>query len=440
MAKQKIINRDKLYDPRINPQQMKAHSAPERYILYGGAWGGGKTAMLVNEIIQLSLDTPGNRGFIGCRDFVDFRDNAMLQLIKFLPQELYAKERGGIHHQTDHYIRLTNGSVIMYGGLGNDIEAVKAISNMPELGWFAIDQAEQITENQFLLLCGRLRLNLPGIRYRGLLTANPEPGWLRERFIENTEPNHIFIPALAKDNPKLPPDYVENLKKQYANNPDMVKRMLEGDWDVTTGTNYLLLYSQIREAVNRKLETSGDKVAGVDVSRYGDDETVFILRQGGTVLEIDSWIHQDTQYSAGRIANLIRKHKPIVTNIDIIGVGAGVFDPLQTEGYSVRAINVGEAPLNKELYVNKRAEYFSQLQDMFVEGTIDIPDHQKLTSQLASIRYTYNNTKLQIESKESARRHGLKSPDYADALCLCCIGAGLEDSQFRDIIPVAHFG
>ncbi|GAG93842.1 unnamed protein product, partial [marine sediment metagenome] len=67
------------------------------------------------------------------------------------------------------------------GGWGNDEEAIKKISNMPELGWFGIDQAEQITERQFLLLDGRLRLVLPGIKYYALLTANPEPGWLRDR-------------------------------------------------------------------------------------------------------------------------------------------------------------------------------------------------------------------------------------------------------------------
>jgi len=361
----------------------------------------------------------------------------MLQLIKFLPEELYSAKGGGVHHQTDHYIKLINGSTIMYGGLGNDIEAIKSISNMAELGWFAIDQAEQITENQFDLLCGRLRLNLPGMRYKGLLTANPEPGWLRDRFIENPQENHIYIPALARDNPYLPAGYVEGLKKLYANNPVMVERMLEGNWDVTTGTNYLFLYSQIRAAVAADLPVDGDKVAGVDVSRYGDDETVWILRQGNKVLDIEAWQHQDTTFSAGRIARLIKQHKPTMTNIDVIGVGAGVFDPLKNEGYAVREVNVGEAPLDKELYKNKRAEYFDQLMKKFEDGTIDIPDHQKLCSQLATVRYKYDDhNRKQIESKESMKRNGFKSPDYADSLMLCFIGAD-QDEGFD--IPVTHW-
>ena len=441
------------YDPSVNPQQMKAHKAWQRYILYGGAYGGGKTAWLIGDGIALSLEYPGNRGFLGCRFLTDFRDNALTQLEKFLPPQIIR-----IHHKTERYFQLTNGSVIMYGGVGNDAEAIKAISNMPELGWFGIDQAEQITERQFLLFDGRLRLVLPGIRYHALLTANPEPGWLRDRFIENCYPDHLFIPALPSDNPFLPPDYEERLKKIY---PEaMAKRLLEGNWDVEVEGNYLIPYEDIRKAINRDLtrikpspmevayavlhpteglpvgtlELEGDRVAGVDISRYGQDETVYTLRQGNKVLHIEAWAHEDTTYSAGRVARLIREHKPTVTNIDSVAVGAGVFDPLKNDNLPVEGINVGEKALDHESYANKRAELFGLLAKKFKEGEIDIPDNQKLASQLASIKYRYNSKmQMLIESKETVRSHGGKSPDYADSLMLAFAGSyggSASDSKF----------
>lgn len=320
-----------------------------------------------------------------------------------------------MHHQSDQYFKLINGSVIYYGGLGNDAEAYKKISNMPELGWFGIDQAEEITENQFLLLDGRLRLNLPGIRYKALLTANPDPGWLRSRFIEEDRPDHRYIPALPRDNPFLPEDYEKKLKEIYPE--DMVRRLLEGDWDIP-GINYLIPYSRIRDAINRDMPASGLKVAGVDVARYGDDKTVFILRQGNKVLKIESWSHQDTAFSAGKVADLIREHKPAVTNIDSIGIGVGVFDPLRNAGFKVGEINVGEKAENDEAYLNKRAEYYSRLAKRFENGSIQIPDNRHLASELAGIKYSYRGTKLQIESKEAMRKQGVSSPDFADALML----------------------
>lgn len=426
----KTIDLKKLYDPNKNPRQLLAHQASEKYVLYGGAYGGGKTAWLVNEAIQLCLDYPGNAGYMARFELTKFKTSTLLQLLKFLPPELIEN-----HNRSETFIKLRNGSMIFYGGLAGDNETTTRISNM-ELGFFAIDQAEEVAEMQFLLLAGRLRLPLKGIHYKGLLTANPDPGWLRDRFIENVHPNHIFIPALPKDNPFLPKNYEEELRQLYPEG--MVKRLLEGNWDVSLETNYLIPYTNIRKAVEAKLETSGDKVAGFDVARYGDDESVFIVRQGDKVLFMEAWAQEDTQYSAGRVAKLIREHKPVMTHIDIVGIGAGVYDPLSNEGYAVRAVNVGEAPLDKEIYMNRRAEYFNSLAKRFEEGKMDIPDHPKLTSQLASIKYQYHNTRLQIESKEVMRKHGGKSPDYADALMLAFIEVPTEGAYSK--IPVQVWG
>ena len=429
----KTVDLDKLYDPSVNPKQKLAHQAPERYILFGGAYSGGKTAWLVNEGIRLSLAYGGNRGWIGCKYLTDFKGNALLQLLKFLPKGLIKN-----HHQTDHYIELINGSVIMYGGLGNDIEAETTINNMPSLGWFAVDQAEEITERQFLLLSGRLRLNLPEIRYKGLLTANPDPGWLRDTFIEKSLYDYRYIPSLPKDNPFTPADYEKNLRQRYPE--EMVKRLLEGDWDVATSPNLLIPYSDIRSAINRTLEGKGDKVAGVDIAREGGDETVFIVRQGDKVLHIESWAKEDTQYSAGRIGRLIRQFTPEITNIDSIGVGAGAFDPLKNEGYAVAEINVGERALDHEIYLNRRAEYYNSLAKKFRDGSIDIPDDTKLQSQLASIKYDYTNTRLRIWSKERLKKDGHKSPDYSDALMLCFINSDIPVSSYDNKIKVTHWG
>ena len=412
------IDLGKLYQPQLNCQQMLAHRASERYILYGGAKGGGKTAFGINEGIQLSLEYPGNRGFMGCRDGTDFKRNALGQVFKFLPAELYAPPLGG-HNKQEQCFRLINGSVIYYGGVGSEAEARQKISNMPELGWVFIDQAEQISENQFLLLDGQLRLSLPGIRYKVLLTANPDPGWLRKRFIEDDLPDHRFIPAKPGDNPFLPPDYKEKLLEIWPE--DMVRALIEGDWDVP-GVNYLFPYQQIREAINRELPASGITVGGLDVAEFGESRTVFVARQGNKVLHIESWAHMDTEFSAGMVAELFRKWKLVVLNIDSIGKGGEVFVLLNRDGYKVRKVIVSEAS-SRDIYVNKRAEYYGMLAKRFEMGEIDIPDNSQLASQLASIKYKYKGTKLQIESKGLARKRGVKSPDFADALMLAFISS-----------------
>jgi len=400
-------------DFKPTPKQLEAQSATERFILYGGALGGGKTVWLANVAIDESLRHPNNLGLLCRARLSDLKDTTLKTLEQWLPTEVVA-----LHHKTERYYKLINGSVILYDGLG-DLEDTKKRLGGLELGWFGVDQAEEITESQFNLLDTRLRLRLPGIHYHGFLTANPAPGWLRDRFIDQKLDDHRFIPSLPKDNPYLPADYEENLKKRLPE--PMVRQLMEGQWDVDMGGNYLIPYSQIREATQRTIEPKGEKVAGVDISRYGEDETVFILRQGDTVLKIVAWSHQDTTFSAGKVASLIREYRPDITYIDSVGIGAGVFDPLNNEGFDVKAINVGEKALDTQQYANRRAEYYNLLAKRFEKGEIDIPDHDKLCPQLAGLKYKYQGTKLAILSKEEMRKEGVKSPDYADALMLAFI-------------------
>ena len=422
------------YDPSVNKQQWLAHQCEEKHVLYGGAYSGGKTAWGINEGITLSIESPGNVGFMGCRDGTDFERNAMTQLLKFLPSKWYTpckyRDASGneirveaVHHQQKHYFKLVNGSVIHYGGLGNDAEAVKKISNMPELGWFFIDQAEEITENQFLLLLGRVRLSLPGIRHKALLTANPDPGWLRTRFISEARPDYRYIAALPKDNPFTPPDYEEDLRKEYS--PERVRQLLEGDWDVE-GISQLIPYPDIRGAIDREMPASGSTVGGLDVAEFGESKTVFIARQGNKVLDIVSWAHMSTEFSAGTVAELIRKHKLISLNIDSIGKGGEVYVLLKND-YPVRAVNAAEQASRPDRYVNKRAEFYGKLAKRFEMGEISIPDHAELGAQLVNLQKKYPKAKLQIESKELMRKRGMKSPDFADALMLAFIDSGTQE-------------
>ena len=414
----KTIDLRKLYDPSTNSKQVLAHKAPEKDVLYCGARGGGKTAWLVNEAIRLSLDFPGNVGYLCRFRATDFNSSTMLELEKFLPPELILS-----HHKTENYYKIIAAkkgnevitSTIFYGGLSGDEETKSKINSM-NLGWFGIDQAEEVSEMQFQLLCATLRLMIPNIRYKGLLTCNPEPGWLRDRFIEHSKPDHRFVSALPSDNAKyLPPDYSEKLREIY---PEaMAKRLLEGNWDIDISGNYLIPYADIRNAVNRELDISGDVVAGVDLARYGADESVFIARQGDKVIGIESWSKQDEVDSAGFTAQYIRKYKPTMTYLDVVNL-SGVYDILNRENFSVTPVNVGEGADNNKLYANKRAEYFERLRRRFIEGTIDIPDHPKLASQLASLRFHYREARLLMEAKKDMN----KSPDYADALMLAFSG------------------
>ncbi len=394
-------------------KQAEAHRAKERFVLYGGAVGGGKSVWLCNEGIQLSLDYPGNVGYLARHELASFRRTTLLTLEEFLPPQIVKN-----HSKYEQQFEFVNGSIIMYGGLGDDQKAIERLKSM-NLGWFGIDQAEETTESHFLMLASRLRLVLPGIRYKGLLTANPEPGWVRDRWIDHQNPDHIFIPALPKDNSHLPPGYEANLRILYENQPALIAAWLDGSWDVTLAGDYLIQYSLIRAATNRQVPESGNCALGVDVARFGDDETVVIVRRGLKTTRIESWMHQDTTWTAGKVAEIARQENPVGIYVDEIGVGAGVVDPLRANHFNVIGVVSSEKAHKEQVYANRRAELYCNLAEHFTDGSIAVPDHPKLSSQLSSIKYKYDTHHRKIiESKDDMRKRGGKSPDYADALML----------------------
>jgi phage terminase large subunit len=402
---------------RPHARQILAHTAKERFVNYGGAFGGGKTIWLVNESIQLSLDYPGNVGYLCRNELPAFRRSVLIELEKFIHPQILEQ-----HHQTENYYKFKNGSYIYYGGLGDDKAGLARLSSMT-LGWFAIDQAEETTETHFNMLAGRLRLILPGIRYKGLLTCNPAPGWVKQKFVEQKLDNHIFIQSLPKDNPYLPPDYESELRKIYP--PEWIKAMLEGDWSALEGGNFLFRYAELRRAVDKEIAMADDtpKWMGVDIAREGDDSSVATVRQGQKVIHIEEWAKTDLMQTSGKVLSLMERFNLDAKNVnlDSVGVGAGVYDRLKEQKIHINGIIAGGEPMDKEHYINSRAEMYDNLRKRFEDSSISIPNDQDLIAQCSSIRFKFaSDKKLQIISKEEMKRqYRLKSPDKADSLALC---------------------
>lgn len=192
------------------------------------------------------------------------------------------------------------------------------------------------------------------------------------------------------------------------------------------GVNNLCRLSDIEFAMSRELERKEYekhlKIAALDVARYGDDECCFAIRQGNKVLDTITWGHQESTYTAGRTARLIKEYKPVRTYVDVVGLGAGVYDILKKEigsEFKIVEFDSGKQALDKERYLNRRAEGFWEFNQKLSDGELDLPNSDKLKAQMADIRYTYNTRGLlQIESKEEAKDRGSKSPDVADAVMM----------------------
>jgi phage terminase large subunit len=159
------------------------------------------------------------------------------------------------------------------------------------------------------------------------------------------------------------------------------------------------------------------KVLGVDVARFGDDETCIMLRQGRAAFRPKSFRNLDTMETAGQVALVIDKQMPDAVFIDVTGIGAGVVDRLSQLGYPVIGVDFGSRALSGK-FANKRAEMWWTMADWVRAGGA-IPDDATLRSELPGPKYKFTSDgRLLLESKDDMKKRGVPSPNRADALAL----------------------
>lgn len=82
-------------------------------------------------------------------------------------------------------------------------------------------------------------------------------------------------------------------------------------------------------------------------------------------------------------------------------------------------MNVGQSSSDGDKYANKKAEFYWGLRMRFQAGDVAGLTDERTISQLASILYEHDAPgRVAIESKEDARKRGVKSPDRAEAVML----------------------
>ena len=181
------------------------------------------------------------------------------------------------------------------------------------------------------------------------------------------------------------------------------------------------------EASVREVQTNkyDPLVMGVDVARFGDDESVIWFRKGRDARTFPpmTFAGVDTMTLAGKVAEQFLAHRADAVFVDGGGVGGGVVDRLRQLNIPVIEVQFGSKPDNLNAdepnvsYSNKRAEIWGAMRYWLKGGAI--PEDKELVEQMSGVLYGFNaNNAIQLERKEDMKKRGLSSPYRADALAL----------------------
>ncbi len=167
------------------------------------------------------------------------------------------------------------------------------------------------------------------------------------------------------------------------------------------------------------------KTVGVDVARTGEDRTVLAIRHGPVLTELRRSVKEDTMQTTGRVvAAQDGCDEPLTAVVDVIGIGAGVYDRLREMGRECQPFNASAGTKIRDAsgefqFVNTRSWAWWNLRELLDpsrDPQVCLPDDEMLLGDLAAPGWSVQSGgKIAVESKDSIRERLGRSTDDGDA-------------------------
>lgn len=211
----------------------------------------------------------------------------------------------------------------------------------------------------------------------------------------------------------------------YGEDSDFVRVRVKGQFP-RVGAVQLIPSDIVGAARQRKPEhvPSLPLILGVDVARFGDDQSVLAPRRGLDAKTIPwrRYRGQDTMALVTAIVAMHREYGFDAIMIDDGNFGASVIDRLlqlnMRNVYPVTFSGQGSTVSYGSQLIkvaNKRAEIWCKMRQWLYMGGC-LPDEMDIEIDLTGVQYGYRADDIQLEKKEDMKKRGLASPDNGDAL------------------------
>lgn len=228
--------------------------------------------------------------------------------------------------------------------------------------------------------------------------------------------------------------------RKYGEHSNVVKVRVYGDFPAQEDDTFIPL-PLIEQTVLNEIDVEKiNRISlGVDVARYGDDETIIASNINGRI-DLPVIRHgQSLMTTVGDIVMLYKQlvkdypqYKGVITvNIDDTGLGGGVTDRLEEVKAEQRLRRLEIVPVNfgskppqdgsEEHYQDISTYMWATVKAEMENKEISIPNDEELVAQLSVRKYSITSQgKIMLESKKDMKGRSIKSPDRADAVALSC--------------------
>lgn len=183
----------------------------------------------------------------------------------------------------------------------------------------------------------------------------------------------------------------------------------------------LINWEWVMAAIDKPLELLPETplVQAVDCGA-GGDKSIIASRRGNMIYPFKRKSTRDSNELVNWIGANMDIEMPDTIRVDTIGIGWAVEGALRDKkGSMVEAADVRRRADNDDRFINKRAEMYWNLRDLFEKGSLSIPDDPELKEQLGAIKYEITaQGKIQIIEKKKIKAEIGHSPDELDAMAI----------------------
>ncbi|EPY03500.1 phage terminase large subunit [Magnetospirillum fulvum] len=477
-----------LWTPASLPQ-IEALLSPADVLGYGGAAGGGKTDLLLGAALTMHR-----------RAVIYRREGPQLEGLEDRSGEIVG-DAGRFTRQRRTWTLRGRLAGVPGGRKIRSVARTVRFGAVPRPGdWkkfqgrpfdlVGFDEAANFLELQVRMLMTWNRTTVPGQRCRVILAFNPptdtegfwiidyfgpwldrnhpnpaKPGELRwfvsidRRDVEVPGPEPVehegkvlrpksrtFVPARVEDNAFLAgSDYEATL--------DMLPEPLRsafrhGDFAAMQQDNaFQVIPTDWIKAAQARWRPDGGQgkpmdALGLDIARGGQDKTILSPRHGVWFAELQAWPGSATPNGplvAGLAVGAVKDGAPI--QLDVIGVGASVYDHLEGAGVQVVGLNGAAKSHARDKsgrlgFANLRAELWWKFREALdpVHGDgLALPPDRELLADMAAPRWTLTSSGILIEGKDELIKRIGRSPDRGDAVVYAnrrTMKVGREETTF----------
>lgn len=443
------------------PVYRPARKTEARYrIIYGGA-GSGKSVFVAQDEMDRAWNDPRQRILV-LRKVKNTIYNSCFELFKKI---LSATNRLAYTKVNEQRMSLTfpGGGQIIHAGL-DDTEKLKSITGVTRI-WIEegteLDFAQGIDDEPDI---AQVDLRLRGVEFSLVpqltVTFNPKRSAQKifdylgfpitdlptRSFIERDD---VFVQHTTYlDNKHVDETYVRVFRRLGGVMQAIYER---GELVTIDMPDQVIPYEYVKRAFEldpMQAVHDGRQRLGIDVARFGDDETVFQLFDGWALVETQAFHGQDTKRTS-ELAKILIQERGIPADlvaVDVVGLGAGVADNLRDDGYDVVDVTSGASPVDVPEWEESVPEFRdlrSQMwffgRDMMEAGKVSIatPDgefRRKLQEDLLAPRYRVGQERrIEVEPKIGRSKNwGIKqrlgrSTDYADPFLYGLFAEHMQD-------------